>query len=582
MPRGGPQAASHAQELKGSSMTRFPTKNNSLALHTLPWLALPSLVSLSACKATTHDTTAEANAAYLYDDLGTHHREIVTSSPIAQRYFDQGLVLTFAFNHDEAMRSYRQAAQLDPTCAMAWWGVALVNGPHINNATVDAAHARVAWDALGRARTLSRGASKVEQALIEAVGHRYSADFTADRGPLDRAYADAMRGVWHENMRDADIGTLFAESLMDLHPWDLWTHSGEPKEDTPEILETLERVLSFAPDHPGACHLYIHAMEASRTPEKAAPAADRLRSLVPGAGHLVHMPAHIDLRLGHYTDASAANVRAIAADQKHRGLFPAAGFYRVYMAHNYHFLTFASMMEGRSEAALAAAQNLVNGVPKEFIENSGPLIDGFMPTVLHTQVRFGLWQDVLRQPEFAPHLTASTAMRHYSRGIAYAALGQISEAEREQTEFLAALKKVDDRSIGNNPARTVLGIAKNMLAGEIAFRRGEHDAGIALLREAAQAEDTLVYDEPPDWMMPVRHALGAALMEAKQFQDAERVYREDLARFPDNGWSLFGLARCLREQNLQDEARAIDMRFEKAWSRADVKLKSSCFCQPGL
>ncbi len=562
-------------------MTRLASKEESFSLLTFRSLAFAALLSASECRSTTHDTTAEASAAYLYDDLGTHHREIVTSSPIAQRYFDQGLVLTFAFNHGEAMRSYRQAARLDPKCAMAWWGIALVNGPHINNSSVDAEHARVAWEALGHARELSRGASAAEQSLIEALGQRYSADFAAERGPLDRAYADAMRRVWHANMRDSDIGTLFAEALMDLHPWDLWTHAGEPKEDTPEILETLERVLSFAPNHPGACHLYIHAMEASRTPEKAAAAADRLRMLVPGAGHLVHMPAHIDLRLGRYAAASAANVRAIAADQKHRGLIPAAGFYRLYMAHNHHFLTFASMMEGRSEAALSAAQSLVDGVPKEFIESAGPLIDGFMPTVLHTQVRFGLWHDVLRHPEFAPHLSVSKAMRHYSRGIAYAALGQVKDAEDEQAEFLAAFDKVDERTIGNNPARTVLGIAKSMLAGEIAFRRGEHDAGIALLREAAQAEDTLVYDEPPDWMMPVRHALGAALMEAKRFEDAEKVFREDLARFPDNGWSLFGLARCLREQNMQGEARAVDARFEKAWSGADVKLTSSCFCQPG-
>lgn len=544
-------------------------------------LALLGLLVATACESTPAKSHEDPNAAYLYDDLGTHHREIVTTSPIAQRYFDQALVLTFAFNHDEAIRSYKQVARLDPTCAMAWWGVALANGPHINNATVDEDHARAAWDALGRAKELSRGASPIEKSLIDALGSRYSSDFKAERAKLDRAYADAMRQVWHANMRDADVGTLFAESMMDLHPWDLWTHTGEPKEDTPEILETLEHVLAIAPNHPGACHLYIHAMEASRSPEKAAAAADRLRALVPGAGHLVHMPAHIDLRLGKYADASAANVRAIAADQKHRELFPAAGFYRVYMAHNQHFLTFASMMEGRSEVALSAAQALVDGVPKEFIESAGPMIDGYMPTVLHTLVRFGRWDEVLKQPEFAPHLTVSNAMRHYSRGIAYAALGKLDEAEQEQKEFLAALDKVDDRSIGNNPATTVLAIARDMLAGEITFRRGDQDKGIALLRDAAKGEDDLVYDEPPDWMMPVRHALGAALLEAKRFDDAEKVFREDLARFPDNGWSLFGLARCQRDRNLEEEARAVESRFTKAWSRADVKLKSSCFCQPG-
>ncbi len=552
---------------------------NALCTRSVTVLALLSTIACQSTQAPARPS--DSNEGYLYDDLGTHHREIVTSSPIAQRYFDQALVLTFAFNHDEAIRSYRQVARLDPNCAMAWWGIALANGPHINNAALDAEHAQAAWEALGRARELATGASSVERALIDALAHRYSADFGAERAPLDRAYADAMRRVWHANPKDADIGTLFAEALMDLHPWDLWTRDGQPKEDTPEILETLEKVLSIAPNHPGACHLYIHAMEASRTPEKAADAADRLRTLVPGAGHLVHMPAHIDLRLGRYADASAANVRAIAADRKHTKLFPRAGFYRVYMAHNHHFLTFASMMEGRSDAAISAARDLVDNVPKEFIEQSGPLIDGFMPTVLHTLVRFGRWEDVLDHPEFPKHLTVSKAMYHYSRGVAYAALGHVEHAEGEQTAFLAALEKVDDRSIGNNPARAVLAIAKDMLAGEIAFRRKEHDAGIALLRQAAAAEDELVYDEPPDWMMPVRHALGAALMEAKRFEDAEKVFREDLARFPDNGWSLFGLARCLRERNLEDEARVIDARYAKAWSRADVKLTSSCFCQPG-
>lgn len=546
--------------------------------------ALPILVILAAqsCRSTPTDAaSATANSAFLYDDLGTHHRTIVTNSALAQRYFDQGLVLAFAFNHDEAIRSFREAARIDPSCAMAWWGVALANGPHINNPALDPEHARVAWEALGKARALVHGANLLERALIEALGQRYSSDPKAERGPLDRAYADAMRGVWRAHLRDADIGALFAEALMDLHPWDLWTHSGEPKEDTPEILETLESVLAFAPAHPLACHLYIHAIEASPQPEKALAAADRLRALVPGAGHLVHMPGHIDLRLGRYAEASAANVRAIEADQKHRLLFPAAGFYRVYMAHNHHFLSFASMMEGRSAEALAAAHDLVSGIPQEFIERSGPLVDGFMPSVLHALVRFGRWEDVLREPEFPAHLTVSKAMRHYSRGVALAALDRLELAEQEHTAFLAAFEKVDDRTVGNNPARAVLEIAKNMLAGEIAFRRGHHDEALSLLREAALAEDALVYDEPPDWMMPVRHALGAALMEARRFEEAEKVFRDDLVRFPDNGWSLFGLARCLRERKADVESRAVEARLAKAWSRADVKLSSSCFCQPG-
>jgi tetratricopeptide (TPR) repeat protein len=523
----------------------------------------------------------EATSTYLYPDLGSFHRAVTTASPLAQRYVDQGFTLLWAFNHDEAIRSFEAAARLDPECAMAWWGIAIANGPHINNAAVDEDHARAAWSALERARR-ARGASATERELVTALGQRYSSDPRAERPPLEAAYADAMRNVWRAHLQDSDVGAWFAEAAMDQHPWDLWTHAGEPKPWTEEIVRTLEAVLALKPDHVGACHLYIHAMEASREPERALAAADRLRALVPGAGHLVHMPAHIDLRLGHYAEASEANVRAIAADAAHRKLFPAAGFYHVYLAHNHHFLSFSSMMEGASARALDSSRALVAGMPPEFVNAMGPMIDGFLPTDLHVLVRFGRWREILAAPDFSGELVLARSIRHYARGVAFAALGRLAEARAEQAALDAVAEKIDaSRVFGNNPGRAVAEIAQLMLAGEIAFREGNTDEGVRLLREAAKGEDELVYDEPPDWMMPVRHALGAALVQAKRFEEAEQVYREDLARFPENGWSLFGLSQSLRARGSPDVA-LVQERFRKAWSRADVELKSSCFCQPGL
>jgi tetratricopeptide (TPR) repeat protein len=542
------------------------------------------LLASAACRSVAPDADARAiTSDFLYDDLGDHHREIATTSKEAQRYFDQGLVLMFAFNHDEAIRAFGEAVQRDPSCVSAWWGIAVANGPHINNPTLDAAHEDAALEALARAQSSKSRASEVESALIDAVARRYSPDHPADRKALDLAYADAMRAVWRAHPRDADVGTLFAESMMDLRPWDLWTHEGKPQPGTIEILETLESVLRLAPNHPGANHLYIHAVEASPHPERAAAAADRLRDLVPGAGHLVHMPAHIDLRLGHYAEASAANERAIQADARHRELFPKEGFYHVYMAHNFQFLTYSSMMQGKSARALEAAHSMVDGIPPEFIAAMGPLVDGILPIVLHVEVRFGRWHDVLEHPPFPEQLVVANALRHYARGVAFAAQGQVDEATAERDQLAAAMLKIDEKAVvGNSLAAHVLAIAARMLAGEIAFRRGALDDSFALLREAVAIEDELRYDEPPDWMMHARHALGAALLQAQRWNDAEAVFREDLAIHPDNGWALFGLARSLEGRGAAEEARETRSRFEKAWSNADVELKSSCFCQPGV
>ena len=527
------------------------------------------------------DERADAAKPILFGDLGTHHRAITTRSGEAQRWFDQGLVLAFAFNHDEAIRSFREAARLDPDCAMAWWGIALANGPHINFPMMSPEHSQTAWDAIEHARGVASRASPVERELIEALSARYVQNPPESRAALDAAYADAMRRVWRAHPDDADIGSLFAEAALDLHPWDLWTLDGQPKAWTGEIAAALEAVLARTPLHPGANHLYIHVVEASPDAARALASADRLRTLVPGASHLVHMPAHIDARIGHYAEASLANERAMEVDRKRAAQTGRAGFYRIYMAHNTHFLAYSSMMEGRSEEALRSARAMVDGFPDELKESMGPLVDGFLPVVFHVLARFGRWDDILREPEFPPLFGAANSVRLYARGVALTALGRLDEAQHELDELDALVAVMDERTIGNNPAKVVLEIPRRLLRGELEFRRGNVDGGLALLREAVAIEDGLAYDEPPDWMMPARHPLGAALVQATRFAEAEAVYRADLRRNPENGWSLFGLGQCLVARGEKAEASAVRARFEKAWARADVPLKSSCFCQPG-
>jgi len=525
----------------------------------------------------------KSSAPQLFGDLGRWRRPVSTRSKEAQRWFDQGLALTFGFNHDEAIRSYQEAARLDPTCAMAWWGIAYCHGPHINNATMTAEKSTAAWDAVQKAVAAAPSASPVEQALIGALALRYSADPAADRAPLDRAYAAAMREAWNAHREDADVGALFAESLMDLHPWDLWTHDGEAKEDTPEIVETLEAVLAMAPDHPGANHFYIHAVEASPRPERGVPAADRLTTLVPGAGHLVHMPAHIYIRVGRFADASRANEEAMRVDRAYRARSPDQGFYRLYMAHNPHFLAFSSMMEGREEAALAAARALIADIPADLPDADEASLDAFLPIETQVFLRFGRWEDILRVPEPPAHLPLTAAYRHFARGAALAALGRNGEAERELLALREDIARLaDDKTWANNKAKDVLGVGARVLEGEIAARADRLEDAARILREAAALEDALTYDEPPDWMQPARHTLGAVLLRAGLAREAEAVYRQDLVRFPENGWSLWGLKRALEMRGAADEAGEVARRFDKAWKRADVKLDTTCFCLPGV
>lgn len=514
-------------------------------------------------------------------DLGARSRPVTTTSAEAQRWFDQGLGWLYAFNHDEAIHCFSEAVALDPSCAMAWWGIATANGPHINFPMVPPERDGFAREAMKRARTLSVGATPVERALIDAQHARWGDAPPADRAPLDLAYADAMVEVARRFPQDSDVAALAAEALMDLQPWDLWTRAGAPKGRVNEILALLEMSLDLDETNPLANHLYIHATEASPRPELALDSADRLGELVPGAGHMVHMPAHTYIRTGRLADASEANVRAMEVDARHRDRFPRDGFYRVYMMHNAHFLTFSSMLEGRSDAAMSAAKRMLADVPPEFVKSAGPLLDGFMPVVFHVLVRFGRWEEILREPGFGEEYPVANAVRHYARGVAHNVLGDAAAAAEELRALDALVAVLDERTIGNNPAKLVMRIPRLVLAGEIAFTAGRQDEGLGLLEQAVAIDDQLRYDEPPDWMMPVRHPYGAMLLEAGRWTEAERAFREDLALFPENGWSLFGLERALREQGRGAEADRVNARFETAWSRADVEIHAPCLCQPG-
>ena len=544
--------------------------------HTRVLVALACVVCVAACKSS-NQTTGVAQAP-LFAGMGDHHRAITTNSKQAQRYFDQGLIFTFSFNHDEAIRSYTQAAQLDPKCAIAWWGVALCNGPHINNPKMDPDHVKAAWTALQRAQALREYASPVEQALIDALSHRYSDDPNGDRAPLDKSYADAMKSVYDRFPGDTDVATLYAESLMDLRPWDLWSHDGQPRPETPIVISVLEGVMKADPNHPGANHLYIHAVEASPHPERAVAAADRLRTLVPSAGHMVHMPAHIDIRVGQWAQAAKQNQDAIAADKAYRAISPKQGFYHIYMAHNNQFLSFANMMRGRRAEAMTAMRNMIAGVPKEFIENMGPAIDGYLVIQYECPMRFGMWDEILKEPAPPPNLPIMNAFWHYSRAVAMAAKGNVDEAIAEQAVFHKAVDAVpSDAKMAINPAHKVLTLADHALNGEIAYRRGDIDKAVTELNEAVRIEDELMYMEPPDWLVPSRHALGAVLVSAGRMGEAERVYRADLKYWPENGWSLYGLWKCLDARH-DPEAASVKARFDKVWKGSDTSLKSTCLC----
>jgi tetratricopeptide (TPR) repeat protein len=516
-------------------------------------------------------------APVLFDDLGTYHRPITTTSPRAQAYFDQGLRLVYGFNHYEAQAAFREAARLDPACAMCAWGIALTHGSNYNSPT-DAQRERAALAAVTQARTLvaARG-TEPERALIAALAARHSASPTADRTALDRAYADAMREVTRRFPADLDAATLFADALMNLRPWSLWMPDGKPQPGTEEIVATLERVLAADPRHPGANHLYIHAVEASPDPRRAEAAADRLLGLMPGAGHMVHMPSHIYFRIGRYADATAANVAAVAADRAYFGKSQPSPIYRgMYYPHNLDFIWHAAGMEGRSAECVRAAREFAGSVPAAAVLEM-PDMETAPAAPLLALARFGRWDEILAEPAPPARMLYVTVAWRYARGLAQLGKGRRDEALRELAELRAVLARVPaERTLTFFfKMADVARLASETLAGEIEARGGKVDAAIAHLAEAVRLQDAHWFTEPPPWYYPVRQSLGAALLQAGRAAEAEAVYREDLRWNPENGWSLFGLAQSLRAQGKGADAE--EARFRRAWARADVRLTSSRF-----
>jgi tetratricopeptide (TPR) repeat protein len=512
-----------------------------------------------------------ADSVPLYTNLGSHHKRIATRVPATQEYFDQGLRLVYGFNHAEAIRSFTRAAELDSTCAMCYWGIALAYGPHVN-APMDSASGVAAYAAVQKALALKSHATVHERAYIEAVAQRYAAVPPANRARLDTLYSQAMEKVARAYPDDLDAATLYAESLMDLRPWNYWRPDGTPYPGTTEIVRQLRRVISRDPNHPGACHYYIHAVEAV-DPKAAVPCAERLARLMPGEGHMVHMPAHIYIRVGRWNDAVVANQHAIHTDEVFiEGQHPMGVYPLAYYPHNIHFLAFASTMAGRSAQALEASGELTSKVNLDAARQVG-MLQEMLPYHALTLTTFGKWDDVLAEPLPPSDIRFPYGMAYYARGVAHAAKEQWAEAQAA----LDTVTAIDAATPAGADSKTAISIAVHALSGEIATRRGDVDAGIDHFREALKIEDAGLYFEPPKWYYPIRQSLGAALLRAGRNAEAERVYREDLKRFPENGWSLFGLAQALRAQGKKAEAAAVDARFRRAWVDADVTLTASRF-----
>ena len=554
-----------------------------------------ALLAFTACSRSSTDESAAVEltpnskaelvaraGAPLFDGMGSHRHKITTNDSGAQRYFNQGLVIDFAFNHAESVRSFKAAQILDPDCAMCYWGEALALGPNINvtsngKVVMSDEERRNAYAAISKALALKERVSKTERDYIDALATRYNGDPSTSREPLDLAYVDAMRKLHHKYPDDDDAASLFAESMMNTMPWDYWLDPDNPKPLTVEVLTALETVLERNPTHPLAIHLYIHAVEASSAPDRAEGPADTLADLVPGAGHLVHMPAHIYWRVGRYNDASEANVRAAAVDEAYIEACNAQGFYpAAYYPHNIHFLWSAASMEGRSKIAIEAARKVAANVQLEMIEQF-PGVEFFHTIPMLALTQFGKWDELLAEPQPPEYLEFSNGIWHYVRATAFAKRGQLDEARAERS-MLVPLRDATDVVFLDSifyPATSLLKIADELALGEIATAEGKLDVAIEHFKTAVATQDDLPYTEPPFWYYPTRHTLGRALLVANKPAEAEATYRKDLEQYPRNGWAMFGLMQSLKAQG--KDATEVSDKFVELWSRADVTLTSSTF-----
>ena len=545
-----------------------------------------------------------------YYDLGTYRRTITTASPEAQMWFDRGLVWCYGFNHEESVRCFKKAADADPNCAMAYWGIAYAAGPNYNKPweafdAVDLSQSLTeAYAAAQIALAKIEAASAVEQALIKALQHRYQSEAPAENLNIwNDNYANAMREMYEAHSGDFDVCALFAEALMNRTPWSLWDRrTGEPAigADTREAMRVLEKALQQVEQgdserHPGLLHMYIHLMEMSPHPERALRASDALRNLVPDSGHLQHMPTHIDVLCGHYNDVVVSNSRAIIADRKYLEREGALNFYSLYRCHDYHFKLYGAMFLGQYAPALDAANEMIATLPEELLKvETPPMADwaeGFVPMKMHVLIRFGKWREIIDAPlpENQELFCVTTAMMHYAKGVAYATTSDVAVAESHQRLFEVAVSRVPEtRYLFNNTCLDILAVAGEMLKGELAYRIGDFDTAFAHLRKSVELDDNLPYDEPWGWMQPARHALGALLLEQNRVAEAESVYRADLGldatlsracQHPDNVWSLHGFYECLQRLGKTDEATMIKLRLDLAKARADVQIKASCYCR---
>ncbi len=544
-------------------------------LETLQPVVLAIVLSLGIMTAAQEHTMGAARPVTMMAGLGDLHHPVSTKNASAQEFFDQGLRLIYAFNHDEAARSFQKAAELDPKLAMAYWGIAEAVGPNYNDPASEDRFQR-AHQAIQKAVDLSGNASEAERGYILAMAKRFPADPKADLRKAAEEYRDAMREVVKNNPDDLDAATLFAESGMNLHPWGLWHKDGTPEAGTDEIVATLESVIKRDPSHLGALHYYIHAVEASNSPERAMVAANRLASIAPGAGHIVHMPAHVYIRTGDYAAAVKTNQEAAAVDRAYIQSSGAQGIYpMMYYSHNLHFIAMCSAMTGDYAEALKAAEMLATHV-EPFVKEMPPL-EGFMTIPMAVNVRFHKWDAILAMKEPNAQMKAAVGFWHFARGMALAGNGKISEAEAEYKIVAEAEKATPPDQIFNAPinnkTKDILKIAENVLGAQVALAKKDNAAALGMLREAVAVQDTLKYDEPQDWFYPVRESLGGVLLMSGDAKGAEQVFRDDLAKNLRNPRSLFGLHRALKAQDRTSDAWFVEQEFRKSWKGGEGELK---------